>query len=79
MKDNHKTIKVCHGHSCGGVGKYIQERLMAETKQNTAKKISIEACPCRGLCAEGPIVVVEKNETICIHKKMNPIQASKLI
>lgn len=79
MKDNHKIIKVCHGRSCGGVGKYIHDRLIAEAENNQEKKTFIEKCPCRGLCAEGPIVVEEKGEKIVIHKKMDPIRASKLL
>ncbi len=76
---NSRKIKVCQGRHCGGVGKYILERLEAEVAKNPAKNVEIEPCPCRGMCAEGPIVVEENNGKTIFHKKMDPIKASKIL
>jgi len=86
-KNNQKTIKVCHGRHCGAVGKFIIERLEAEIERNPAlqqgsgqaKKVNLESCPCRGMCAEGPIVVEENKGKTIIHKRMDPIKAAKIL
>jgi len=78
-KNNQKTIKVCHGRHCGAVGKFIIERLEAEIERNPAKKVNLEPCPCRGMCAEGPIVVEENKGKTIIHKRMDPIKAAKIL
>lgn len=74
-----KTIKVCCGHNCGTVGKYILERLEAEIEKNPAKSSKVESCQCRGLCSEGPIVVEENKGKTIIHKRMDPIKAAKIL
>ncbi len=74
-----RKIKVCQGRHCQSVGKFIFERLEAEIKKSSAKKIVLEKCPCRGMCAEGPIVIEEKNEKTIVHKRMDPIKASKIL
>ena len=79
MNNNDKTIKVCHGHNCIHSGEHIFSRLEADMARNPAKKTILEKCQCRGLCAEGPIVIEEKNGKTEIHKKMDPIKAAKLL
>ncbi len=86
QKKKGRVLKVCHGRHCGGVGKFILERLEAEMDRNphrgagrSAKKTVIESCPCRGMCAEGPIVVEEKDGKTTFHKKMDPIKAAKIL
>lgn len=79
QKKKGRVLKVCHGRHCGGVGKFILERLEAEIDKNPAKKTVIEPCPCRGMCSEGPIVVEENKGKTIIHKKMDPIKAAKIL
>lgn len=79
MTNNNKNIKVCHGHRCGFLGEHIFSRLEADMAKNPAKKADIEKCLCRGLCAEGPIVIEERNGKTKVHKKMDPIKAAKLL
>ncbi len=79
MNEPQKTVKVCLGHNCKHLGKHIMTRLESDLVRKPEKKVELGECQCRGRCAEGPIVVTEKNGKTEIHKKMDPIKASKLI
>jgi NADH:ubiquinone oxidoreductase subunit E len=79
MNNTDKTIKICHGHKCKYLGEHIFSRLESDMAQNPAKKVILKKCQCRGMCAEGPIVIEEKSGKTEIHKKMDPMQAAKLL
>jgi len=74
-----KIIKVCHGHKCCKFGENIMSRLKSDIERNPAKNVELEEGLCRGMCSEGPIVVVEKGGKTEIHKRMDPVKASKLL
>lgn len=78
-EEKKQKIIVCHGHNCEFVGKHILNRLESDLAKRPNKKMELEECNCRGLCSEGPIVITEKNRKTNIHKKMDPIKASKLL
>ncbi len=70
-------IKVCQGHACKTIGKYILER--GEIEAQKRNDISIEACLCMGQCQKGPNVSIERNGKREVHNNMDPLKIYKLI
>ncbi len=83
-------IKICQGHSCKKLNKYVLERANAEIENKKKSNIIFEKSYCLGQCAKAPnIVLVEESKIkqkeqdnskiLKIINNMNPIKISKII
>ena len=72
-----KTVRVCMGHKCGGIGKQIFDRAVAEVGENTS--VSVEVGNCQGRCSRGPIVVVEGGGEVRVFEDMDPLKVCRFV
>lgn len=69
-----EKVVVCRGRSCR---KYRAEKVFSNFQQNLPPEIELMSVPCLGQCGNGPMVVVESDQTW--YSQVHPDEVDKVI